>query len=226
MKKSLFSGLTTLSLIFGFSASAEAAIISNPQSTVPHTVDGFFTDYGSGLEEWSDIDPQAGRYSYVYVDYDGTNMYIMNDWFVNTEGAASTSYNLFNFTTNTDFYEMKVYGDGHVVFASLSPEPAFSGKYSYGVSPNVSTPHAMWEISISMPSGEVIANLSDPKTGSPTDSLYSDPDFQNGLKVTLNSGGGTSSEPVPEPSAMIMLCSGLAAFSGLRAKKRVCIDGD
>ena len=212
--------LLTIGGLFAFKDQAWGQQINNPPSTYPHTVDGFFTDWVPGAlcppgalctYEWFDISPQVGQYSKVYFDYTGTRFYIMNDWIVNTGGMNPTDYNLFTITADKDSWDLRVYGDGTVTLLKNGvPDPTAQGAYGFGSSPNLNTNHTMWEIAIDVGSSRIIEDPKDPR--SPGQPPVPDPEFPEGFYVDLHPGGGSTSQPVPEPSTFILLGSGLVGI--------------
>jgi len=117
--------------------------------------------------EWSDIQPDSGRWSRIYFDYQQTNpngsgtFYCINDWVVNQEdncihgGLVCDSLyadsiceaNLFQFRMGTTEYTIKIYKNKA---ATITPSDLLGlvGKFSWNTSvnePNIA--HAIWEFS-------------------------------------------------------------------------------
>jgi hypothetical protein len=223
MKRPIITWAFVLGSLLFPMTSPTRADITNPPSSYSHTVDGSFTGWtlpSPAAYEWLDITPQKGQYSYAYFDYDGSTFYIMNDWFVNTQGVNPTNYNLFTFQAGTDSWDFRVYGDGTTkLLKNGVTDPTAQGAFSFGLSPNLTTTnHTMWEIAVGIGATTMTANVTDPKT--PDGSLVPDPSFSDGFSVTTQSGGGSESAVVPVPSALILGGFGLAtAIAGLKRKK-------
>ena len=89
--------------------------ISNEQSAFGHNVDGQVTG-----DEWSDIEPVRGRFSNLYLDFDGTSIHMLNDWiFSDNRTVAPQCYSVLdvwsgvpNGTGSIDTWQFKVFGDG------------------------------------------------------------------------------------------------------------------
>jgi hypothetical protein len=117
--------------------------------------------------EWSDIQPDSGRWSRIYFDYQQTNpnspgtFYCINDWVVNQKddcihgGLVCDSMfpdttceaNLFQFRMGMTEYTIKIYKNKK---ATITPDslPNFKGKFSWNTSvnaPNIN--HTIWEFS-------------------------------------------------------------------------------
>jgi hypothetical protein len=68
-------------------APAKTQPIINPASKYKHTdTDGRFTDWsGSGEFEWFDVKSAKGMFTRFYADFDGSRLYILNDWIYSDE---------------------------------------------------------------------------------------------------------------------------------------------
>ena len=210
MKKFLIFMLFTCVVILAMAPRALAQVKVGP-SNYPHTTDGEWTDWYPGTEdpyEWHDIGFFKGLYSYYSADYipaDGDHMYVMNDFFSNTEGLDSTQFNLFRMWVpgqdQTDYIEVHIY-DGYVE-ATKNGEPLLgvSGAYSFAKSPFYpDTDHTVYELEVPITlatiNRPVAMTVSDPHKGS-------DPPEQWGGAfvgtVTPLEGGGTEVQQVVVP---------------------------
>jgi PEP-CTERM motif len=106
--------------------------------------------------EWDAITPVTGIYSYFYYDWDGSDLYIMNDWH-NTEAGFElatddTQWNTFEFTdAQDDDWEFRVFSDGDITAWENSIEITDSGiigAYGFGPSPDVATDHTLYEVMV------------------------------------------------------------------------------
>ncbi len=141
-------------------------------SAYKHTVDGAFTDWKDSTStkyEWSDIKPAKGMYTYFYADYDGTNLNILNDWFFNGENIDPDCYNLFQVWTGggKQQWEIRAFGDKHVEVLQNGQKVDAKSKgvqagFAYASSPNVATPHTMYEIMLPADPGDWGVRLHDP----------------------------------------------------------------
>ena len=143
----------------------------NPSSAYPHTVNGTFTDWMPGTNapyEWFDIQPAVGRYTYLYVDFDGHRLHLLNDWHYMGSDVSATCYNEFNVFTGggAEHWNIKVYGDGHIdVTRNDMPymSPDIDGAKSFGRSPQVpDVDHTIWELSFPAEPGAWHVALHDP----------------------------------------------------------------
>ncbi|MCK5601404.1 IPTL-CTERM sorting domain-containing protein [Candidatus Pacearchaeota archaeon] len=126
-------------------------------------------------DEWSDITPAEGNYSYLYTDFTqpDTNsagtFYCMNDWFVNSDdggqsgGMLSNEYNEFNFRIGSTEYQIRIYPDTAVVEPNTLTN--FISATGWGPSPNSAVAHTMWEwqFDIMGPDTLEVFNAWDPK---------------------------------------------------------------
>jgi hypothetical protein len=145
--------------------------VTNTGSAFAHTADGAFTAWTKGAEryEWFDVRPARGMYSYFYADFDGSNLWLLNDWFYNDEKINPDCYNQFGVWTGggTERWDIRAYGDkrvevrkdGKLVELGAS---GVEGGYSFGPSPNVDRPHTMYELKIPAKSGRWGVQLHDP----------------------------------------------------------------
>lgn len=142
-------------------------------STYPHTTDGAWTNWSPGAPypwEWYDIPFFKGRYSYYSADYLTTaaKMYVMNDFFANTNGLLADDFNEFEVwvpgAVAENRYTIRVFGDNHVE-AWLNGAPVtIAGAVQIINSPMHPVPHTVYEIAIPSPVGvNVTMAAKDPK---------------------------------------------------------------
>jgi hypothetical protein len=209
-------------------SAAGASSITNPASSYPHTIDGIFTDWTTPAPasfEWYDIQSLQGLYSNVYVDYDGSTLFIMNDWYVNKIGSDPANYNYFKFwegslTFPANVWELFVYGDGHTDLKKNGiDDPSAKGAYHFGPSPLMASDHTMWEVSIDVGPGNIFMDPFDPIGGGPplTDPPVQDPRFPM-FGIDAKPGGGTTTSVIPELASSCSLLLFLA--SGLFIRRR------
>lgn len=143
----------------------------NPRSAFPHTVDGQVTGWTPGAapqHEWADVQPAVGRYTYLYVDYDGERLHLFNDWHYMDAVVDPSCYNRFDVTTGdgAEAWEIRVYGDRRVeVRRNGEPVegPLYEGTAGFGPSPQVpDRPHAAWELAFPVQPGAWNVALHDP----------------------------------------------------------------
>ncbi len=161
---------------FPFTTSTAApAVVSNPGSAYPHTADGKFTDLNGGDAaggakfEWYDVKPAKGMYTYFYADFDGKNLWIMNDWFFNGNNIDPDCYNQFGAWTGggKDRWDIRAYGDQHVEVRKNgqlldTKTSGVEGGAGYAASPNVKEPHTIYELKIPADPGTWGLQLHDP----------------------------------------------------------------
>jgi hypothetical protein len=147
------------------------APVANAGSKYKHTADGVFTDWtdGAAQHEWFDVHGAKGMYTYFYADFDGANLWILNDWFYNGEKISPDCYNQFFAWTGggAERWEIRAYGDkrvevrknGQLVDTKAS---GVEGGASFAASPNVSTPHTIYELKIPAAPGTWGVQLHDP----------------------------------------------------------------
>jgi len=120
----------------------------NGPSAFPHIVDGVFD-----TNERSDITPIKGTYSYFYTDYVGNTLYVMNDWLNGT--STSTIPNMFTISALGDTWTLDIFGNNTYTLNQTAGGPAtgiaFAAAAGFGPSPNDTTPHTMYEFSITFP---------------------------------------------------------------------------
>jgi hypothetical protein len=177
---------TGATLTFTTSADAPAPFMQ-PHSAYPHTSDGAFTDWTAtppAQFEWFDVKPAKGMYTYFYADFDPatSKLWLLNDWFYDGDDIEPDCYNQFQAWTGDgkDQWEIRAYGDKHVEVrknnAVIDPKTAgVSGGFSYGASPNVATPHTIYELGIPASAGQWGVQLHDPGPAFQCKKLASEP---------------------------------------------------
>ena len=200
--------LVALAVVLTMTAGARAQGKVGP-SSYAHTTDGNFTDWYPDTTdpyEWHDIGFFKGLYSYYSGDYIPTDgkLYIMNDFFINTQGLDEEEYNSFKIwpagATTTDFYEIRVYGDNTVqAWKNGQPAANVNGAYQFTNSPfRPSTDHTVYEIDVPVDAATLgnpwPMNASDPKggAGSPQGGAFVG-------TITPLSGGGVEIQQVTVP---------------------------
>lgn len=211
--------------------------------------------------EWSDIDPQQGRYSKIYFDYDGTSFHVINDWIATQDGLRPDEYNRFNFTIGTTPYEIRIFSDPTLTTVTGGTLLNFQSATGWATSPNLNVKHAIWEFQFDVlpqtvykftgcdPASMSVVTSPPPVTGITTgpsrhghitDGLFSsfslsdpipvpsrgylnpvpDPWFPgDGFDLTLFPGGGIHSEPIPEPTSLVLL--GLGGIGLIVIRRRI-----
>ncbi len=141
-----------------------------PCSDSPFTIDGLFTGYtpptantatiSTPTYEWAGISSVRGKFTYMYMSSCSTGsadrLNFINDWYTNAVGPiAAKCYNRFDFfdPASTDAIELRVYGDHHVeVYENGTVLSVLAkGAAGFGSSPNVTTPHSMFEFVFDLP---------------------------------------------------------------------------
>jgi hypothetical protein len=130
-----------------------------PPSVKGHVVDGLFTCQGAD-HEWADVEPVKGRYAYLYADFDGVSLHLMNDWHLCREPISEWDYNKFQVRTwpaddadrrRAIQWLIRVYPNGKVA-VDLNGEDAsifVCGAHAHGLSPLVpDTMHSRYELSL------------------------------------------------------------------------------
>lgn len=152
-------------------------IVNNPSggwNNVPledcdklHKQDGSFTsDIYNKKNEWNDIIPLKGRFSYLYLDYCQTSgvLYLLNDWVLGSSNYDSSScYNLFKFSTGDgrEKWEIRVFHSiikgikvmRNNIDVSKDTNYVLGGGYGFSPSPNDTTPHTIYEFAIKVETG-------------------------------------------------------------------------
>ncbi len=173
--------------------------VSVPKSTYPHTVDGAFTDWDAVAPpaeyEWFDGIHAVGKYTHAYFDFDGTHLYILNDWYLNDAKALENGcYNLFVASTGggAEKWWIKVFAEGTVEaykngeLVDTSGDD-FEGAYGFGLSPLVDKDHTIFELKMPASPGSFSVQLHDPGPSSGCDVLVLEPTLFVGR---LLAGGG------------------------------------
>jgi hypothetical protein len=194
---------------------SDAKPITNPGSKFKHTTDGKFTDLGGGQNagEWSDVTAAKGMYTYFYADFDGSKLWLMNDWFYGGENIEPDCYNQFNVWTGggSEQWDVRAYGDQHVEVRKngvlLDPkEGGIEGGASYTASPNLVDPHTMYEIAVPASPGAWGVQLHDP---GPTFNCHVLAQEPHPMQGSLSADGDNSTTTIdlaqPEPPKAIQL---------------------
>ncbi|MFO0677543.1 MAG: Ig-like domain-containing protein [Polyangiaceae bacterium] len=213
--QAIVQGSQSTNFTFNVSRAAPAPV-QNPGSKFGHTADGKFTGFGgSGAGdagtsdatapatgdaagvEWSDVKPAKGMYTYFYADFDGQNLWILNDWFYNGDNIDPDCYNQFNAWTGggTERWDIRAYGNqrvevrknGVLVEGNAS---GVTGGAGYFGSPNVSSPHTIYEIKIPAAPGTWGVQLHDPGPSFHCSTRMGDP---SSLSGQLTGGAQNSS---------------------------------
>lgn len=186
------------------------APLVNPGSKHKHTADGAFNDWTpeSKEHEWFDVKPARGMYSYFYADFDGANLWLMNDWFFSGEKISPDCYNQFGVWTGggRDQWDIRAYGNKRVEVRKNGvlledKTSGVEGGYAFAASPNDATAHTLYELKIPATPGAWGVQLHDPGPTFNCNQRMGDP---SPLQGGLNEGAGGSSverAPVTVPSA-------------------------
>jgi len=156
----------------------EPGAVLNGPSSYPHTIDGRFTDWpnaGFARYEWDDVIPARGQYTYAYFDFDGDNLYIMNDWYANpTAPVSNECFNQFYAFTGggTEQWDVKVYGDQTVTVALNGVQldlasSGVEGATGFYASPLEPATHSIFELKLPVSPGGWGLQLHDPGGGNP-----------------------------------------------------------
>jgi hypothetical protein len=204
---------------YSFTTSATApGKVENPnKSKFTHRVDGRFSDFlgdGGLAGEWSDIQPMPGMYTYFYADFDGQFLWILNDWYKSEEKIDPDCYNLFSFGLGPNRWQIRAYGDQHVEATKdgvrVDPQTGgVEGASGFAASPNVATPHTIWELKIPTVGGDLSWELHDPTSDSHCGELAAEPSAGRGLMANL--GGLSASLVTPAAPTAATLVSPAAA---------------
>lgn len=180
---------------------AAPAPVTNGGSSYKHVGDGAFTDWSEGAQqyEWFDVKPAKGMYSYFYADFDGTNLWLLNDWFFAGEKIDPDCYNQFGVWTGggAERWEIRAYGNKKIEVRKNGElldkdKSGVEGGYSFGPSPNVKTAHTMYELKIPASAGRWGVQLHDPGPTFHCSRRMGDPSpLQGGLGA--DSGGAKAS---------------------------------
>ena len=178
-----------------------------PKSTYPHTVDGAFTDWtptGTPAQyEWHDVQSAPGQYTHAYFDYDGTALYILNDWHLNDAGALGPNcYNLFGAYTGggAEQWQVKVFADGRVevwLNGQAVDLDTVEGAAGFGPSPLEPTPHTIFELKLPASPGGFGVQLHDPGPTSGCDVLVTEPSVFIGVADAAGGLGRVSNTATP-----------------------------
>jgi len=159
------------------------------RSAFTHAVDGAFTG-----DEWSDVSPIVGASGDLYADYDGTYLYLMNDWFAGDAALGGGCYGGFDVYTDggAHAWTIKVFVDGgpQVFLDGLPVDSADYGviaDYSFGPSADHQGVHSQLELRLPAGVGQFGALVAAPGHDADCDSLVIE---QVGLVGRAELGGG------------------------------------
>jgi hypothetical protein len=190
-----------------FSTMTQApAAVDNKKSGYAHTADGAFTDWTKGKTkdfEYFDVNAARGMYSYFYADHDGTRLFMLNDWFYNGDSIDPDCFNQFGVWTGggQERWDIRAYGDQHIEVRLngtllAAEDKRVSGGYGLGPSPNLDTPHTIYEISIETAPGAWGVQLHDPGPTFGCERLETDPTTYNAMTTAT----GSSIDPRTAPT--------------------------
>jgi len=185
---------------------APGAVMS-PKSSYPHKADGAFTDWQPGTKgtnfEYGDVGAAQGMYSKFYADYDGSRLWILNDWSYNGDAIEPDCYNQFEVYTGdySQSWDIRAYGDQHIEVRLngqllAADDPSVTGGYSHAASPNDANPHTVYEISVKTKPGAWSLQLSDPGPTFACNRLETDPTSYDGASAMDT----TSVDPTKAPT--------------------------
>ncbi len=186
------------------------APLSNPGSKHKHTADGTFNDWTPEAKtyEWFDVKAARGMYSYFYADFDGANLWLLNDWFFSGEKISPDCYNQFGVWTGggRERWDIRAYGNKKIEVrkdGQLLDEKAagVEGGYSFGASPNEASPHTLYELKIPAAAGTWGVQLHDPGPTFNCSQRMGDPSpLQGGLTGEGASGSTVERAPLAVPA--------------------------
>ncbi len=187
------------------------APLVNPGSKHKHTADGAFNDWTPEAKdyEWFDVKAARGMYSYFYADFDGANLWLLNDWFFSGEKISPDCYNQFGVWTGNgrERWDIRAYGNKKIEVrknGELLDDKAsgVEGGYSFGPSPNEASPHTLYELKIPATPGTWGVQLHDPGPTFSCSQRMGDPSpLQGGLTSEGASGSTVERAPLAVPEA-------------------------
>ncbi len=108
--------------------------------------------YKPGTHEWSCAQPIKGTYGVLYVTARQGRLHILHDWLLRADQEICPEmYNLFRLSTGfgAPQWVIRVYGDGKAtVTLNGEPYPLVDSAYAYRSSPNMKTPHTIFEFAL------------------------------------------------------------------------------
>jgi len=193
---------------------AAPAPIENPKSAYPHTADGAFTDWEPGKTdgfEYFDVTGAQGMYSRFYADFDGEQLWMLNDWFYDGDDIDPDCYNQFGVWTGggSEWWEIRAYGDQRIEVrlngALLADDDArVTGGYAFTATPNDPNEHTVYELGITTEPGGWGVQLHDPGPTFSCQQLETDPTSYAGTSTMDGSTIDPTQVPTmpeqPEPS--------------------------
>jgi hypothetical protein len=184
--------------------------VTNKGSKYKHTIDGQMTDWNATATqfEYFDVVAAKGMYTYFYADFDGTNLWILNDWFYNGDKISPDCYNRFRVWTGggAEQWEVRAYGDQRVQVSKngqvVDPQAAgVKGAAYYGSSPNRKDPHTIYEIALPAKAGGWGVQLHDPGPTFACSKLEGDPTSIAGNSSGASGSTSTTIDPTKRPTA-------------------------
>lgn len=187
-------------------AMAAPAPIENPKSAYAHTADGAFTDWAEGKTdgfEYFDVTGAQGMYSRFYADFDGQQLWMLNDWFYNGDDIDPDCYNQFGVWTGggSEWWEIRAYGDQRIevrLNGTLLAEDdeRVAGGYAFTATPNDPKEHTVYELGIATEPGSWGVQLHDPGPTFSCQQLETDPTSYAGS----SSMDGSTIDPTQVPT--------------------------
>lgn len=194
-------------------APAAGVPVTNPGSKYPHSLDGRFTDWSSDTGtgsafEWFDVKNAQGMFTRFYADFDGSRLYILNDWVHSDEKIGPDCYNQFGVWTagGKEKWTIRAYGDQRMEvrkngqLVDPKSEQVTGGAY-FASSPNRAEPHTIYEISLPAAPGKWGVQLHDPGPTFKCSKLESEPTSVAGSVSGAASAASSTVDPTARPSA-------------------------
>ena len=178
-------------------ADAAPEPVMNNASSYAHTADGKLTDWEEGKTdgfEYFDVTAARGMYSHFYADYDGTRLWMLNDWYYNGDDIDPDCYNQFGVWTGggAQQWNIRAYGDQRIEVRLNGQllddgDERVTGGYALTGTPNDPEEHTVYELSIATEAGAWGVQLHDPGPTYGCDRLETDPTTYNGSSTAESS---------------------------------------